>query len=78
MDFKKELAKWGYNKGNAIDVDILVDEILPSLFEKQNDVKNSRVYCKNCKQPISVEDINNHLFMAIKSGGLIHWNCTNK
>jgi len=35
MDFRKELAKWGYNKGNSIDVETLVDEILPSLFSQQ-------------------------------------------
>ena len=35
MDFRTELAKWGYNKGNSIDVDILVNEILPSLSSQQ-------------------------------------------
>ncbi len=35
MDFRTELAKWGYNKGNSIDVEILIDEILPSLFSQQ-------------------------------------------
>ena len=35
MDYKKELSKWGYNKGNSIDVEILTDEILPELFDKK-------------------------------------------
>lgn len=35
MDFRTELAKRGYNKGNLIDVEILIDEILPSLFSQQ-------------------------------------------
>ena len=35
MDFRTELSKWGYNKGDSIDVDILVNEILPSLFSQQ-------------------------------------------
>jgi hypothetical protein len=35
MDFRTELAKWGYNKGNSIDVEILINEILPSLFPQQ-------------------------------------------
>ena len=35
MDFRTELAKWGYNKGNSIDVEILVEEILPELFSKK-------------------------------------------
>jgi len=35
MNFRTELAKWGYNKGNSIDVEILVNEILPSLFSQQ-------------------------------------------
>jgi hypothetical protein len=35
MDFRTELSKWGYNKGNSIDVEILVNEIIPSLFSKQ-------------------------------------------
>lgn len=34
MDFKQELAKYGYNKGNLIDVEALIDEILPALFAK--------------------------------------------
>ena len=32
MDFRKELAKWGYNSGNSVDVSILIDEILPDMF----------------------------------------------
>jgi hypothetical protein len=35
MDFRTELSKFGYNKGNSIDVEILVNEILPSLFSQQ-------------------------------------------
>jgi translation initiation factor RLI1 len=35
MNFRTELAKLGYNKGNSIDVEILVNEILPSLFSQQ-------------------------------------------
>jgi hypothetical protein len=35
MDFRKELSKYGYNQGNSIDVEILVNEILPSLFSQQ-------------------------------------------
>jgi hypothetical protein len=34
MDFKKELSKWGYNKGNSICVDVLVEEILPDIFKR--------------------------------------------
>ena len=41
MDFRTELAKWGYNKGNSVDVETLIDEILPSLFSKQE-----RMYSK--------------------------------
>lgn len=33
MNFKKELSKYGYNKGDAIDVELLVGEILPEIFE---------------------------------------------
>jgi hypothetical protein len=32
MDFKQELAKFGYNKGNSIDVETLISEILPAIF----------------------------------------------
>ncbi len=39
MDFRAELSKWGYNKGNAIDVEILIDEILPSLFFQKEEPK---------------------------------------
>jgi len=35
MDFRSELAKWGYNKGNSIDVEILINEILPEIFSQQ-------------------------------------------
>ena len=31
MDFRTELAKLGYNKGNSIDVEILINEILPPI-----------------------------------------------
>jgi hypothetical protein len=47
-------------------------------FEKQEQDKNKSsegVICKHCKKTISVEHINSHLFMVIKNGGLIHWNC---
>ena len=37
--------------------------------------QTEKVICKHCDKPISVNDINNHLFMNIKEGGLIHWNC---
>jgi hypothetical protein len=36
IDFEKELSKWGYNKGNSIDVEILINEILPELFKQFN------------------------------------------
>lgn len=39
MDFRAELSKWGYNKGNAIDVEILINEILPSLFFPKEEPK---------------------------------------
>jgi hypothetical protein len=35
MDFRSELAKWGYNKGNSIDVETLIDEILPEILSQQ-------------------------------------------
>lgn len=34
-----------------------------------------QVICRSCDKPISVDDLNKHLFMKIKEGGLIHWNC---
>lgn len=33
MDFREELAKWGYSKGNSIDVETLIFEILPDLLK---------------------------------------------
>ncbi len=36
---------------------------------------NDGVICVDCKQVISTEDINNHRFMKITEGGLIHWKC---
>jgi len=35
MGYEKELSKMGYNKGNSIDVETLVNEILPNLFTKK-------------------------------------------
>ncbi len=35
MDFKKVLASWGYNIGNSVPVETLVDEILPDMFGKK-------------------------------------------
>ena len=43
MDFRMELAKWGYNKGNSIDVEILIEEILPSLFPQQQGYSEEEV-----------------------------------
>ena len=43
MNFKKELAKFGYNKGNSIDVETLIDEILPELFK----IKKESLQFKN-------------------------------
>ena len=52
MDFRMELAKWGYNKGNSIDVEILIEEILPSLFPQQQGYSEEEViklliFCKD-------------------------------
>lgn len=35
MDFRKELAQYGYNKGNSIDVETLISEILPEMFSQK-------------------------------------------
>ena len=34
-----------------------------------------RVVCQNCEFVITTNDINKHLFIKVKGGGLIHWNC---
>jgi hypothetical protein len=55
-----------------------LDSLIKQAKEIEKEQENSyseEVICKHCKKPISVKDINNHLFMAIKGGGLIHWNC---
>jgi hypothetical protein len=41
MDFKNELAKYGYSANNSIPVETLVNEILPNLFSAQNENKYS-------------------------------------
>lgn len=33
------------------------------------------IICIYCNKIISNDDIDNLLFMKIKEGGLIHWNC---
>lgn len=42
-------------------------------YEVEKPIEN--VICKDCGEVITVEQINNHSFMKIKGGGLIHWNC---
>ena len=39
----------------------------------QEDIE--RVICQNCEFVITTNDINKHLFIKVKGGGLIHWNC---
>lgn len=41
MDFIIELAKFGYNKGNSIDVEVLINEILPELFSKKETLEQA-------------------------------------
>jgi hypothetical protein len=42
MDFKKELGALGYKKGYAIDVEMLIDEILPQIFSNhQKELKTT-------------------------------------
>lgn len=52
MDFITELAKRGYNKGNSVDVETLIDEILPSLFSQQersySDMQEYATFCIEC------------------------------
>ncbi len=63
MDFRTELAKWGYNKGDSIDVDILVnlycvkqhvlitvDEILSMKIVRKDDLTDE--YWEAVKQEI--------------------------
>jgi hypothetical protein len=51
-------------------------EIESKWQQEQDKNKSSEgVICKHCNKIISVEHINNHLFMVVKSGGLIHWSC---
>jgi len=33
------------------------------------------VICKDCGEIITAKQINNHLFMKMEGGGLIHWKC---
>lgn len=34
-----------------------------------------KLICKSCGFVITTNDINKHLFMKVKGGGLIHWDC---
>lgn len=42
MDFKEELAKYGYNRGDSVAVETLTEEILPAMFKKMNTDKVSK------------------------------------
>ena len=35
MDFKQVLASWGYNIGNSVPVETLINEILPDMIGKK-------------------------------------------
>ena len=35
INFKQKLAKYGYNIGNCVPVETLIDEILPEIFNKK-------------------------------------------
>lgn len=41
--YKKCLASFGYNKGNSVDVDTLVNEILPEIFSKKEKLHIQKV-----------------------------------
>lgn len=60
MDFRTELAKYGYNKGNSIDVETLIDEILPSLFSQQersySEEEVKQAYIDGSNNPIEEDD----------------------
>lgn len=59
-------------------VDIQKAFAISDSFAKAKEIEEQqteKVICKHCNKPISVDDINNHLFINIKEGGLIHWNC---
>ena len=56
MDFRTELAKWGYNRGNSIDVETLINEILPSLSSKQNKNMYSEEDLLNFGAFVRIED----------------------
>lgn len=60
MNFTEELAKYGYNKGNSIDVEILINEILPNLFiEKQQPPELKQVIlselCNFCEKEFNAD-----------------------
>ena len=73
-------SKFKENSKGGISFTIGLSKI-DELYKQAKEIEeqqNKQVICKDCDKPISVDDINNHLFMNIKGGGLIHWNCADK
>ena len=66
MDFRTELAKWGYNRGNSIDVETLINEILPSLSSKQDKNLYSEEELINALHSVELRD--NKDYSKIYSG----------
>jgi len=48
MDFREELAIWGYNEGNSVDVKILLDEILPKIYAEMYGKEDLKSYGEFC------------------------------
>lgn len=42
MNFKKELAKYGYSEGNVVPVETLIGEVLPKIFKTLVRTKNAK------------------------------------
>jgi hypothetical protein len=83
LNFGEEMVKWQQQTYNQFT--LAMDDLKSSRdgylkakeeYELKQERCSDKVICKSCGEPIFVEDINSHLFMSIKGGGLIHWNCT--
>jgi hypothetical protein len=75
MKTKEEIEKLANDYGKSVGNKDGTTAFDFKLGYNQCQEDTERVICQNCEFVITTNDINKHLFIKVKGGGLIHWNC---
>jgi len=71
--FTEQLIKQGYFDK---DIPFITQSTFDKLQQRAKAMEQEQsIICKDCGEIITAEQINNHLFMKMEGGGLIHWKC---